>query len=60
MLTLSVPVELLFFLCFIASWTCIVVSIILVVYSLCVFLSLCLFVLCVGKLFVKCVCYLCG
>ena len=58
MLTLSVPVELLFFLCFIASWTCIVVSIILVVYSLCVFLSLCCvlenyllnaFAICVGK-----------
>ena len=33
MLTLSGPVELLFLLCFIAAWTCVVVSVILVVYS---------------------------
>ena len=31
MLTLSCHVELLFFLCFIAAWTCIVVSVMLVV-----------------------------
>ena len=30
MLTLSGPVELLFFICFIAAWTCVVVSVILV------------------------------
>ena len=47
MLTLSGPVELLFFLCFIATWTCVVVSILLVGCSLSVFLSMCLFVLCV-------------
>ena len=46
MLTLSDPVELLFLLCFIAAWTCVVVSVILVVCSLCVCLSMCLFVLC--------------
>ena len=46
MLTLSVPVEL-FLLCFITAWTCVVVSVGLVVCSLCVFLSMCLFVLCV-------------
>ena len=40
-------VELLFLLCFIASWTCVVVSVIEVVCSLCVFLSICPFVLCV-------------
>ena len=34
MLTLSGPVELLFLLCFIAVWTCVVVSIISVVFSL--------------------------
>ena len=45
MLTLSCPVELLFLLCFIAAWTCAVVSVMLVVCSLSVFLSLCLFVL---------------
>ena len=48
MLTLSGPVELLFLLCFIAAWTCIVVSAILVVFD------------CVGELFVECLCYLCG
>ena len=42
MLTLSGPVELLFLLCFNAAWTCVVVSVMLVV-----FLSMCLFVLCV-------------
>ena len=42
MLTLSGPVELLFLLCFIAAWTCVVV-----VCSLSVFLPMCLFVLCV-------------
>ena len=45
MLTLSGPVE--FLLCFIATWTCVVVSVMLVVCSLSVFLSMCLFVLCV-------------
>ena len=47
MLTLSGPVELLFLYCFIAAWPCVVVSVILVVCSLSVFLSMCLFVLCV-------------
>ena len=47
MLTLSGPVELLFFLRFIAIWTCVVVSVMLVVCSLSVFLYMCLFVLCV-------------
>ena len=47
MLTLSGPVELLFLLCFIAVWTCVVVSVMLVVCSLSVFLSMCQFVLCV-------------
>ena len=42
MLTLSCPVELLFLLCCIAAWTCVM----LVVCSLSVFLSMCLFVLC--------------
>ena len=46
MFTLSSHVELLFLICFIVAWTCVVVSIILVVCSLCVFLSMCLFVLC--------------
>ena len=44
MLTLSCPVELLFLLCFIATWTCVVVSVMLIVCSLNVFLSMCLFV----------------
>ena len=44
---LSGPVELLSLLCFIAAWTCVVGSVMLVVYSLRVFLSMCLFVLCV-------------
>ena len=39
--------ELLFLICFIATWTCVVVSVMLVVCSLSVFLSMCLFVLCV-------------
>ena len=48
MLTLSGPVEFFFFLlCFIAAWTCVGVSVMLVVCSLCVFLYVCLFVLCV-------------
>ena len=51
---------------FIAAWTCVVVSVILVVCSVSIFLSMCMFVLCVlclpvmGELFVECVCYLCG
>ena len=47
MLTLSGPVELLFLLCFIAAWTCVVVSVMLVVCSLSVLLSVWLLVLCV-------------
>ena len=47
MLTLSGHVELWFLHCFIATWICVVVSIILVVCSLCVFLYMCLFVMCV-------------
>ena len=56
MLTLSGHVELLFLLCFIATWTCVVVSVMLVVCSLSVFLSMCLFVSCVLCLtvFVNC------
>ena len=46
MLTLSGPVEL-FLHCFIAAWTCVVVSIMSVVCSLSAFLSMCLLVLCV-------------
>ena len=45
MLTLSGPVELLFMLCFIATWTCVAVGVMLVVCSLSVFLAMCLFVL---------------
>ena len=43
-------------LCFIATWTCDVVSVMFVVCSLSVFLSMCLFVLCVLCLtvFLKC------
>ena len=37
---LSGPVELLFLLCFIAAWTCVVVNVMLVVCSLSVFLSM--------------------
>ena len=58
MLTLSCPVELLFFLCFIAAWTCVVVSVMLVVCSLSVFLSMCLLVLCVLCLTVSLNCLL--
>ena len=58
MLTLSGPVELLFLLCFIATWTCVVVSIMLIVCSLSVFLSMCLFVLCVLCLIVLVNCLL--
>ena len=47
MLTLSGHVELLFSLCFIAAWICVVVSVMSVVCSLSVFLSMCLFILCV-------------
>ena len=47
MLTISRTMELLFLLCFIADWTYVVVSVMLVVCSLSVFLSMCLFVLCV-------------
>ena len=47
MLTLSGPVELLFVLCFITAWTCVGVSVMLVVCRLSGFLSMCLFVLCV-------------
>ena len=43
MLNLSGPVELLFLLCFIATWNCVM----FVVCSLSVFLSICLFILCV-------------
>ena len=53
MLTLSGPVELLFLLWFIAVWICVVVSVMLVVCSLSVFLSMCLFVLCL-TVFVNC------
>ena len=44
MLTLSGHVELLFLLCFITAWNCVVVSVMLIVCSLSVFLSMCLFV----------------
>ena len=47
MLTLSGPEKELFLLCFIAAWTCVVVSVRLVVRGLSVFLYMCLFVLCV-------------
>ena len=50
MLTLSGPVELLFLLCFIAAWTCVMVSVMLVVCSLSISLSMCLFVLCLTVL----------
>ena len=53
MLTLSGPVELLFLLCFIATLTCAMVSVMLVVCSLNVFVSMCLFVvrvLCLNEL----------
>ena len=47
MLTLSSPLELLFLFCFSAAWTCVVLSVLWVVCSLSVFLSMCLFALCV-------------
>ena len=47
MLTLTGHAELLFLLCFIAAWTCVVVSVMLVVCSLSAFHSMCLFGLCV-------------
>ena len=64
MLTLSGPVELFLF-CFIAAWTCVVVSVRLVVCSLvfsylCVCLCVCFMLDCVSELFVECVFYLCG
>ena len=37
------PCGVVVFLCFIAAWTCVVVSVIFVVCSLCVFLSMCPF-----------------
>ena len=46
MLTLSCPVEFVFF-CFVLLPLGLVLSVIMVVYSLCVFLYICLFVLCV-------------
>ena len=49
MLTLSGTVEFLFLLCFIAAWTCVVVSVRLVVCSFSVFLSV--YVLCLTVLF---------
>ena len=65
MFTLSGPVEFLFLLCFIATWTCAVVSVMLVVCSLSVFLSMCVCFVCVmfdcvGELFVEYIYYLCG
>ena len=63
MLTLSGPVELLFSLCFIAAWTCVVVSVMLIVCSVPIYVSVsfvCFMFDCVGELFVGCVCYLCG
>ena len=58
MLSLSGPVELLFLLCFNAAWTCVVVSVMLVVCSLSAFISMCLFVLCVLCLTVLVICLL--
>ena len=56
MFSLSRPSKLLFLLCFIASWTCVVVSVILYPCILCVALLMDLFVLCVACLtvFVNC------
>ena len=62
MLTLSGPVELLFLLSFSASWTCVVVSVIVVICSLCVFpiyafvCVVCFVFDCVCELFVIPVC----
>ena len=47
MLTLPGPVEFFIIICFIAARTCVVVSVRLVVCSLCVLLYMCLFVECV-------------
>ena len=47
MLTLSGHLELLFCLFIIVAWTCVVLSVIVVVCNVCVFISMCLFVLCV-------------
>ena len=47
-----------FLLCFIAAWNCVVVSVMLVVCSLSVFLSMCLFILCVLCLTVLVNCWL--
>ena len=41
------PCRVLFLLCFIAAWTCVVETVMLIVCSLSVFLSMCLFILCV-------------
>ena len=41
-------------------WTYVVMSVIIVACMLCVLLSMCIFVLCVGEIFVECVCYMCG
>ena len=54
MLTLSCHVELLFLHWFIASWNCVVVNVIEFVCSLCVFLSMCLFVFYVLTVLVNC------
>ena len=54
MLTLSVLVALVFFLCLIAPVACVFSYIYM---SICV---LCFMFECVGELFVECVCYLCG
>ena len=56
MFSFSGPCELLFLLCFIASWTCVVVSVMLYPCMFCVALSMDLFVLCVACLtvFVNC------
>ena len=56
MFILSGPCELLFLLCFIASWTCVVVSVMSYPCILCVDLIVYLFVLCVACLtgFVNC------
>ena len=51
MFNLSGPCELLFLLCFIASWTWVVVSVMLYPCNLCVVLLMDLFVLCVCELF---------
>ena len=48
------PCGVVVFALFIASWTCVVVSVIMVVCSVCVFLSMCC-VSCVGELFAECV-----